>query len=184
MDMVYEALAESGDLFEQGGSLRAAPTFSSCVPSGVGPHSLRGRDADGEQPYRASHHHGRFTVLVVDDDESIAELLADLLEGEGYRAVIAHDGVSALEYARNERPDMVLSDCMMPGLSGIQLAHELRRSPTTRSIALVLMSSSRPRDLSMPNVPFLPKPFDIEDVLHLVATCCRGALSSQLYGEG
>jgi two-component system response regulator MtrA len=123
-------------------------------------------------------------VLIVDDDDSIAELLADLLEGEGYRAVVAHDGVSALEYARTARPDMVLSDCMMPGLSGTQLAQELRRGRATRSIALVLMSSTRPRDLNLARVPFLPKPFEIDDVLALVEQYSQGPVSAQLYGEG
>jgi two-component system response regulator MtrA len=162
----------------------ATQVLSNWVPGSVGPSSSRGRDSDADQLCRSPHGHDRFTVLIVDDDESIAELLADLLAGEGYRAVIAHDGATALDFARTERPDMVLSDCMMPGLSGTQLAQELRRSPTTRSIALALMSSTRPRDLSMPNVPFLAKPFEIDDVLNLVGAQSRGRVRAQLYGEG
>jgi two-component system response regulator MtrA len=162
----------------------ATQVVSSWVPGSVGPNNSRGHGSDVEPHYQSLHGHYRFTVLIVDDDECIAELLADLLEGEGYRAVIAHDGATALEYARNERPDMVLSDCMMPGLSGTQLAQELRRSSTTRTIALVLMSSTRPRDLAMQNVPFLPKPFEIDDVLSLVESYSREPLRAQLYGEG
>ncbi len=125
----------------------------------------------------------RPVVLVVDDDESIAEMLADLLGDEGYRVIVAYDGLSALDTARRERPAMILSDCMMPGMNGAQLLRELRGHPTTRSIAVALMSSVRPRGLSMPDAPFLAKPFEIDDVLELVARCtARSSLT--LYGEG
>lgn len=158
---------------------------SALGTSGAQGHDV-GRDAGPTHPLAPGHghKHDRFTVLIVDDDESIAELLADLLEGEGYRAIIANDGLAALESARTQRPDMILSDCMMPGLSGTQLAQELRRSPVTRSIALVLMSSTRPRGLSVEQVPFLAKPFEIDDVLALVEHYSRGPVSAQLYGEG
>jgi CheY-like chemotaxis protein len=186
MDTSYAARSESGEPFVLRNAFSASPALASWVPGSVEPtsSSSRGRDADSAQPHKPPHDRRRFTVLIVDDDDSIAELLADLLEGEGYGAVVAHDGVSALEYARTKRPDMVLSDCMMPGLSGTQLAQELRRSRATRSIALVLMSSTRPRDLNLAHVPFLPKPFEIDEVLALVQQYSQGPVSSQLYGEG
>jgi CheY-like chemotaxis protein len=184
MDTPYAGLSGNGEPFDHCTALADSPVLASWIPGGVGPNGPRGRDMGPSQPHKPAHGRDRFTVLIVDDDDSIAELLADLLEGEGYRALIAHDGMSALDCARNERPDMVLSDCMMPGLSGTQLAVELRRSPATRSIALVLMSSSRPRDLTTANVPFLAKPFEIDDVLALVEHYSRGPVSAQLYGEG
>lgn len=184
MDTPYTATPRYGEPTEYSGALLASSARASWLPGSPEPNGTRERDIGPAQPHRPPHEHDRYRVLIVDDDESIAELLADLLEGEGYRAIIAHDGASALECVRNERPDLVLSDCMMPGLSGTQLALELRRSPATRSTALVLMSSSRPRDLAVANVPFLAKPFEIDDVLALVEQYCGGPVRAQLYGEG
>lgn len=124
------------------------------------------------------------TILIVDDEESIAEMLADLLCDEGYRVVVARDGTSALAYARRSPPTMVLSDCMMPGLDGTHFVREMRRHRATRHIPVVLMSSARPRMLGLPDVPFLAKPFEIDDVLALVARCARPRFFAQLYGEG
>jgi CheY-like chemotaxis protein len=127
----------------------------------------------------------RPVVLIVDDDETIAELLMDLLDSEGYRVIVARDGPTALAAARRERPDMILSDCMMPGLSGTQLVNELRRHAATRDIRVALMSSTRPRGFNQPDVPFLAKPFEIDDLLDLVARCTRAAVyAGPLYGEG
>lgn len=124
------------------------------------------------------------TILIVDDEESIAELLADLLCDEGYRVIVARDGATALACARSAQPAMVLSDCMMPGLDGMQFVREMRRHPATRGIPVVLMSSARPTMLRLPDVPFLEKPFEIDDVLALVAQCARRRSFAQLYGEG
>lgn len=123
------------------------------------------------------------TILIVEDDESIAELLGDLLSGEGYRVVVVHDGRAGLAYARREHPAMVLSDCMLPGVSGTEMAAALRKQSATRHIPIALMSSTRPKGLNLPGVPFLAKPFEIDDVLNLVAHCMREQPYAQLYGE-
>lgn len=125
----------------------------------------------------------RSTILVVEDDDSIADLLADLLSDEGYRVLVAHDGLSALRSVRRVRPAMVLSDCMMPGLHGMQFVRELRRHPATRTIPVVLMSSVRPRGPGLADVPFLAKPFDVDDLLALVARYAHTRLYGPLYGE-
>ena len=70
-------------------------------------------------------------VLVIDDDKPLTELLVDILEGEGYRIVVAHDGRDGLVQARQVRPDLVLCDIMLPylvlpvyaALRGIDPAH-------------------------------------------------------------
>lgn len=125
----------------------------------------------------------QLTVLVVDDDAGIAELLADLLGDEGYRVIVACNGYEALTAAHREHPAMILSDCMMPGLSGTQMLRELRNHPATRSIAVALMSTVRPHKPCILDVPFLAKPFEIEDVLALVARCTTSSRLT-LYGEG
>jgi CheY-like chemotaxis protein len=143
-------------------------------------------DSNGarQESIRASGWPDAPTILIVDDEPTISELLADLLGEEGYRVAVAADGVAALAAARRLRPALVLSDWMMPGLSGSDLVRELRRAPATRSIPVVLMSSVRPRDRHLLEVPFLPKPFEIDAVLDLVARYSQTQPRVQLYGEG
>jgi CheY-like chemotaxis protein len=143
-------------------------------------------EVSDQQDHLASFNgaHDRPTVLIVEDDDCIAGLLADLLSGEGYRVIVAQDGLEALSAASSERPDMILSDCMMPRLSGTQLATLLRRHPETRTIPIVLMSSTRPLGFNLPEVPFLAKPFEIDDVLGLVAQCIHTPSLARLVGEG
>ena len=61
------------------------------------------------------------TVLVVDDERTIADVVARYLEREGYRAVVARDGEEALAVAERERPDIVVLDVMLPKLDGLQV---------------------------------------------------------------
>jgi CheY-like chemotaxis protein len=64
-------------------------------------------------------------IIVVDDEPVIADTLVDILNGEGYRAVAASDGASALKWAAMIQPDAVISDVMMPDLNGIDTAREI-----------------------------------------------------------
>ena len=112
----------------------------------------------------------RISILVVDDERSIAELLAELLEGTGYDVFVASNGRTALAIARREHPALVLTDLMMPGLDGAEFVRRLRASPITHDIPVVMMSSIRPNLEALDNVPFLPKPFDLDDVLDVVQT--------------
>jgi CheY-like chemotaxis protein len=129
------------------------------MPPPVGRARPRELDRDTE---------ARATILVVDDDASIAMLLAELLESVGYHAYTASNGRNALTIARAIHPELVLTDYQMPGLDGKQVIRALRTHPSTRDIPAVLMSSTRPHESALRDVPFLPKPFDIEDVLGVV----------------
>lgn len=110
----------------------------------------------------------RQTVLIVDDEPCIAGLLAELLEGAGYRALTAGNGQVALTIVKVVHPELVLSDCIMPELDGVGLVKAIRAQPATRDIPLVLMSSTRPEASTLGEIPFLEKPFDLEQVLDLV----------------
>lgn len=113
------------------------------------------------------------TVLVVDDDAAIAGLLADLLTSAGYRVVVAGNGRTAFAIARALHPEIVLTDCIMPELDGTGFIQALRQHRATRDIPVVLMSSTRPSAAETPDVPFLAKPFDIDDVLAFVERHAR-----------
>jgi len=74
------------------------------------------------------HPAARPTILVVDDEAVIADTLGMILEMNGYRVNIAYDGISALKLSRTVLPDLLLTDVSMPGMSGIDLAIEMKRS--------------------------------------------------------
>lgn len=81
------------------------------------------------------------TVLVVEDDPVIIDLLTLTLEMEGWTVVAASDAPTALDLVREHRPDVVLSDVMMPGTSGLDLAADISGDPATRSVPVVLLSA-------------------------------------------
>lgn len=109
-------------------------------------------------------------VLVVDDEGSIAELLCELLETSGYRTVRASNGRNGLMLARALHPELVLTDALMPELDGPGLILALRADAATDDIPVVMMSSTRPNVAAMRDVPFLAKPFDLDDVLEVVGS--------------
>lgn len=105
------------------------------------------------------------TVLIVDDERYIVDLLADLLEEEGYGVRRAYDGAAALEIIERDAPDLILADVMMPYLDGLALVGKLRERGVTTPI--ILMSAAVTPRYS--DVTFVPKPFDIDHVLHVIA---------------
>ncbi|RMH22941.1 MAG: sigma-54-dependent Fis family transcriptional regulator [Acidobacteria bacterium] len=81
-------------------------------------------------------------VLIIDDEELFREDLATLLESEGFRCRTAADGESGLELARQEAPDVVLTDLMMPGISGLEVVHRLAElSPESAVIVITAFGS-------------------------------------------
>jgi CheY-like chemotaxis protein len=75
------------------------------------------------------------SILVVDDQEMIADSLLDILNGAGFRAVVAYDGASALQIAESAPPDYLLTDVIMPAMNGVELAIAIRKKyPATRIV--------------------------------------------------
>ena len=81
------------------------------------------------------------TILIIEDEEDLAELVAFSLEKEGYRTSIAHDGKSGLDKARNDSPDLILLDLMLPGLLGTEICKLLKSSDKTSGIPVVMMTA-------------------------------------------
>ena len=107
------------------------------------------------------------TVLVVDDEPAIREIVALLLEDEGYRVRHAKDGLEALTAVDDDTIDLVVSDVVMPRFDGASLARKLRSRG--HLIPMVLMSAVY-ADVDLPGVCFVPKPFEIDRLLGTVAT--------------
>src|SRR5438128_799687 len=99
-------------------------------------------------------------VLIAEDEPPMLEICADIVEDLGHRTLRAHDGEEALLLARTERPDLVISDHMMPRRTGVQLLRALRSDPELAAIPFLLLSSARPQGLEEADA-FLPKPVDV-----------------------
>ena len=104
-------------------------------------------------------------ILVVDDEERNRRLLVAMLEVEGYSASEAADGAQALELARQNPPDMLLLDIMMPGMDGYDVARALKADAATKAIPVVMVTAlddrdSRLRGLEAGAEEFVTKPVD------------------------
>src|SRR5581483_754410 len=81
------------------------------------------------------------TVLVVDDEEGIVELMRDFLEVDGFAVRAARDGAEALAVLSRERVDCLLLDVMMPGASGFEVCRRLREAPETAGVPILFLSA-------------------------------------------
>ena len=120
------------------------------------------------------------TVLVVDDEPLIREIVRALLEDEGYAVECAADGVEALAVVDAASVDVVISDVVMPRLDGRTLAHRLRSR--RKALPIVLMSANR-SESGIPGVAIVPKPFDVDDLLAAVSGALANAASGGAHGR-
>jgi DNA-binding response OmpR family regulator len=115
------------------------------------------------------------TVLVVDDELPIVELVRGYLEREGYRVIAADDGLAAVERVRSEKPDLVILDLMLPGVDGFEVCRQIR----TFSDAYVLMLTARSEELdrvvglSIGADDYLVKPFSPRELVARVKALLR-----------
>ena len=113
------------------------------------------------------------TILLVDDDPDLVEMLRRKLEAEGYAVVMALDGKEALMKAEASQPDLVLLDLMMPVMDGFATLQELRRMPKTHATPIVILTGKGDRksifqaELLGAN-GFLVKPCDWTDMANMV----------------
>ncbi|HWP52556.1 MAG TPA: response regulator, partial [Pyrinomonadaceae bacterium] len=89
------------------------------------------------------------TVLIVNDDQVQLDLLRDLLEPEGYRTFLALSARRALEITAAVRMDIIISDVVMPEMSGMELCRRLKRDSHTSGIPVLLVSAIRKEDAAM-----------------------------------
>ena len=109
------------------------------------------------------------TILIVEDEEPVRELLGEVLEEAGHRAVLAIHGEEALELAAQEPPDLVLADVMMPVLGGAELCRRLKADARTTGIPVILLSAAGSQVARGTGAEaFLAKPFELGDLEALV----------------
>lgn len=117
-------------------------------------------------------------ILVVDDERDIAEIVAELLGGEGYRTVRAYDGQEALTALGQHRPDAIVLDIKMPVMDGLEVLRRLRKDPDYLRLPVIVLTATRVitdlqnefRQLGV--YRWISKPFEPD---HLIATV-RSAL--------
>jgi two-component system, chemotaxis family, CheB/CheR fusion protein len=118
------------------------------------------------------------SILVVDDQQDAADLLAMVLTEHGHRVEVAHDGESALELARAFRPQIALLDLGLPGMDGYQLAALLLATPTLTHCRLIAVSGhctpqDRERSKATGFSAHLAKPVSIDTLLLAIDDCGR-----------
>jgi DNA-binding response OmpR family regulator len=115
------------------------------------------------------------TVLVVDDEKTLRETVAYLLQQEGYRVLMAADGREALDVFRKERPDLVLLDLMLPELSGMEVCRILRRESDVPILMLTARNSEIDKvvGLEVGADDYVTKPFSLRELLARVRALLR-----------
>ncbi len=112
-------------------------------------------------------------VLVADDEPNIRETISFILEMEGFRVVLAEDGVSTWEKIVALRPQVVLLDAMMPRLDGFSVCGRVRSEPSLAGVRIVMVTAlgqraDRERALAAGADRYIPKPFDEEELLRTI----------------
>jgi CheY-like chemotaxis protein/signal transduction histidine kinase/CHASE3 domain sensor protein len=103
------------------------------------------------------------TVVIVEDDQNFADILQDYSRDHGYRAIMVHEGTKAVEIIRENQPDAVILDIMLPGKDGWQILKELKRLEDTAHIPVHLMSAGEAAENQVKRegaISFLKKPID------------------------
>ena len=116
------------------------------------------------------------TILVVDDDAALRQVITDCLADDGYHVLTASSGEEALRCVAEAMPALVVMDVMMPGLDGFETLIHLRAQGYATPV--VLMSAGAPlarEKAAAAAVPFLAKPFDLDGLVQAVARCLAGA---------
>jgi CheY-like chemotaxis protein len=113
-------------------------------------------------------------VLVVDDDLLLRGTLRDVLEEEGFQVTVARDARSALAISADAGSLLaIVLDLMMPDMSGWEFLALARETAHLRDVPVVVMSGVGDRDRIPPDVPFVPKPIEIDTLLRALRDCER-----------
>jgi len=126
----------------------------------------------------------RKTVLVVDDEKDLVELVSYNLQRSGYQVLTASSGTEALELARQNKPDLLLLDLMLPGLEGTEVARRLKADPATSHIPIVMLTAKGEETdvvvgLTLGADDYVAKPFSMKILLARLNNVLRRAEQQQ-----
>lgn len=117
-------------------------------------------------------------ILVVDDETYIVELVKFNLEKEGYRVVVAFDGIHALEMVREENPQLILLDIMLPSMDGLEVCRTLKQDPNYNTIPIIMLTAKGDEfdtvlGLEMGADDYIKKPFSPREMVARVKARLR-----------
>ncbi len=129
------------------------------------------------------------TVLIVEDEEGVREVEHRILANNGIATLLSSNGKHALEIAQTHRPDLILLDLMMPGMSGQEVLHALKANPATQHIPVIVVSARSSwhtveESYSLGAIDFLTKPFEYQELLSRVRRALKLASNRQQAGSG
>jgi CheY-like chemotaxis protein len=111
-------------------------------------------------------------IVIADDEVLLAELLADLLEDAGYDVLTAPHGKVALDLIRSRRPDLLITDFMMPLMTGLELAEQVRADGDMRTLPIILMTGAQgllARQSAGLFDEVVDKPYDARELIEVIA---------------
>jgi two-component system phosphate regulon response regulator PhoB len=125
----------------------------------------------------------RATVLVIDDEKDLLELVRYNLEKEHLDVITAADGQSGLDIGLRHKPDLVLLDLMMPGMNGLEVCKQLRGDARTRRVPIIMLTAKAAETdkivgLEMGADDYITKPFSVRELLARVRAVLRRAAPS------
>jgi two-component system phosphate regulon response regulator PhoB len=128
------------------------------------------------------------TVLIIEDEKDLAELVAFNLEKEGYRTVIALDGQEGLDAARRSPPDLILLDLMLPGMMGTELCKTLRKQEKTAQVPIVMLTArgeeiDRVVGFEVGADDYIVKPFSSRELILRIKAVMRRSLPDKEEGK-
>ncbi len=118
-------------------------------------------------------------ILVVDDDQSILRLAEKILQKKDYNVITATNGLQALQKARNESPDLIVLDLMLPGLDGFEICDRLRHMAETIKVPILILSakgsnSDKSTAAKLGASAYLTKPIESPEFLGHIAALLAG----------
>ncbi|MBD3155145.1 MAG: response regulator [Candidatus Aenigmarchaeota archaeon] len=113
-------------------------------------------------------------IMVVDDEENFLELVTKVLRRKGFEVVAAQDGMECLEKIREEKPDLILMDMMMPGMNGKETVKKIRETPGMKDVKIIFLTVVRIsyigkdvlKELNISD--YVIKPFENEDLIQRI----------------
>ncbi len=126
-------------------------------------------------------------ILAVDDEPAVGEMLRFILEQDGFQADCVEDAAQAIRSINKSRPDLILLDWMLPGMSGVELAERLKQKSETKSIPIIMLTAKGEEDdkvkgLDVGADDYVTKPFSARELLARIRSILR-RVSPLLAGE-
>jgi len=119
-------------------------------------------------------------IMVVDDEQSLVELVRAVFGQEGFDVISAYSGQECLEKLKKEKPDLILMDMMMPGMSGRETTEKIRKNPKTKDLKIAFLTVARFSEVGKDTLKglkvsdYITKPFDNKDLVKRVKKITAG----------